>query len=375
MSPAKLLVPAATVLAMATGVCPVRAEALVGLAAPLTGDLAWHGEQVEQAMKLAVTDLNEADGVLDQTVRLVTVDDYCDPEQAIAAAHKLIQSGVSVVIGHPCSSTAIPSSAVYREAGVLMITPAASNPELTEQGFGNVFRVVGRDDRQAAMAADYLAERWTGKDIAILHDGRAFGQGIAEQTRDRLADSGIEPAFHEAIAPGERDYFEVIDEMRSRGIAVVYFGGYAAEAGLILRQAHDRGYQLRMISADNLNSEFFWLVAGPAGEGTLFTTFPDVRESPDAADVVARFRAEYEEPQSVALYSYAAAQAWAQAAENAGTFETEAVAEVLRSHEFDTVLGHIGFDAKGDVTGYETYAWYVWKDGKYAPLQPAKVTD
>ena len=131
-------------------------------------------------MRLAVADLNGAGGVLDETVGLVTVDDYCDPEQAIAAAHKLVQSGVSVVIGHPCSSAAIPSSAVYREAGVLMITPAASHPELTEQGFGNVFRTVGRDDRQAAMAADYLAKRWTGKDIAILHDARAFGQGIAE---------------------------------------------------------------------------------------------------------------------------------------------------------------------------------------------------
>jgi branched-chain amino acid transport system substrate-binding protein len=374
MRPANLLVAAATVSAIATGAFSARAELLVGLAAPLTGDLSWQGEQAEQAMRLAVADLNGAGGVLDETVGLVTVDDYCDPEQAIAAAHKLVQSGVSVVIGHPCSSAAIPSSAVYREAGVLMITPAASHPELTEQGFGNVFRTVGRDDRQAAMAADYLADRWTGKEMAILHDARAFGQGIAEQTGDQLAARGIEPAFHEAIAPGERDYFGVIDEMRSQGIAVVYFGGYAAEAGLILRQAHDRGYELRMISGDNLNSEFFWLVAGAAGEGTLFTTFPDVRESPAAADVVARFRAEYQEPQSVALYTYAAAQAWAEAAEKAGTFESAAVAQALRSHEFDTVLGQIGFDAKGDVTGYETYAWYVWKDGKYTPFEPGELS-
>lgn len=330
-----------------------------------------NGEQAEEATKLAVADLNAAGGVLGQTVGLVVVDDYCDPAQAVAAAHKLIQSGVSVVIGHLCSSTAIPASAVYQRARVLMISPAASNPELTEQGFDNVFRVVGRDDRQAAMAADYPAERRSGNEIAILHDDRAFGHGIAEQIRQRLAERGIEPALYEAITPGERDYLDAVEEMRRHGVAVVYFGGYAAEAGLLLRQAHDQGYELRMISGDNLNSEFFWRVAGRAGEGTLFTTFPDLRQRAEAAAVVAQFRAKHREPQSIALYAYAAVQAWAKAVVTAGTLETGPVAEALRRHGFDTVLGHIGFDAKGDVTGYDTYAWYVWHEGKYVPKDPA----
>jgi branched-chain amino acid transport system substrate-binding protein len=364
-----LLVTAVAIIVVARPAA--QAETLVGFAAPLTGDLSWHGELGEQAVQLAVADLNEAGGVLGEMLSVVSADDFCDPDQARSAARKLIGDDVAVVIGHPCSSTAIPASQVYADAAVLMITFAASNPRLTEQGFRSVFRVVGRDDRQAVLAADYLADHWSGEEIAILHDGRAFGQGIAEQTREQLRERSVEPTLYEAIEPGERDYFDVIDKMRSLDIEVVYFGGYAAEAGLILRQADSMGYDLHLISGDNLNTEFFWQVSGPAGEGTRFTSFPDWRDSRKAADVLQRFRDRFQEPQGVSLYAYAATQVWAQAVEEAGTFKTEAVARALRSHEFETILGTIGFDEKGDVTGYETYAWYVWKNGNYTPVDPA----
>jgi branched-chain amino acid transport system substrate-binding protein len=132
---------------------------------------------------------------------------------------------------------------------------------------------------------------------------------------------------------------------------------------------------VQLVVGDGVSTEDFWLVAGPAGAGTLMTTSPDARQDPEAAAVVAKFRAANFEPLGGTLNGYATVQVWAQAVEQAGTFELEPVAQTLRSKQFETVLGTIGFDPKGDVTGYDTFAWYVWKDGEYTPVDPAKLAE
>jgi branched-chain amino acid transport system substrate-binding protein len=220
------------------------------------------------------------------------------------------------------------------------------------------------------MAGDLLAERWGNKPIAILHDGQAFGKGLAEETRKRLNQRGITAAMFEAIEPGKVDYWDVVQKMRAMGVEVLYYGGYKHEAGLIIRQAREHGYQLHLVGGDGIGGEDFALIAGSASDGTLMTA-PPMPSGPEAAELAKKVT----ESSQNAFTAYAALQAWAQAVEMAGTFETEAVAEALLSHQFDTVLGTIGFDAKGDVTGYETFVWYVWKDGKYAPVEPGKLTE
>lgn len=311
--------------------------------------------------------MNDAGGILGQEVAVRSVNDFCDPEQALAAARILVEAEVAVVIGHPCSSAAIPASTVYEDADILFISPAASHPELTEQSFDLVFRVVGRDDRQTRMAAERLARYSGDRAIAILHDDQTFGRGLAEQTKRRLASRGIDVRMFAAIEPGQVDYLDVVQEMRAGGIDILYFGGYAAEAGLIARHARDLNYDLQIISGDNLNTQYFWQVAGEAAEGTLFTSFPDARDLPAAAEFVRTFRARYLESESIAVFTYAAAQVWQQAVQHASSPDAEAVAKALRTNTFDTVLGRIGFDEKGDVTGYGTYAWYVWQKGTYLP--------
>jgi len=145
-------------LATVCGTAPLaHAEILIGAAGPLTGTLAWFGEQMQQGLDMKVAELNASGGVLGQQVELLLVDDYCDPEQAVAAAQKLVEARVAAVIGHLCSGASIPASKVYAEAGMLMISPYSSNPTLTEQGYANVFRVCGRDTLQAALVSDYLA--------------------------------------------------------------------------------------------------------------------------------------------------------------------------------------------------------------------------
>jgi branched-chain amino acid transport system substrate-binding protein len=225
------------------------------------------------------------------------------------------------------------------------------------------------------MAAAYLAERWADGRIAILHDGQAYGQGLAEETRHQLDARGAKVMLFEQITPGQADYTEVLAKLQAAGIDVLFYGGYQPEAALLIRQARDRGYDLQMIGSDALVTEYFWHVAGPAAVGVRFVSMADARTNEAAAPVVEKFRAQGYEPEGLTLYSYAAVQAWARAVEEAGTIEPGAVAAALRTHQFDTVLGTIGFDEKGDVTGYEPFTWYVWREGKYAPIDPAKVTD
>jgi branched-chain amino acid transport system substrate-binding protein len=366
----KLLVSAAAVLAMVPAVSPAQAEVRIGLAAPLTGPMAWAGGISEQAAEFAVADLNASGGVLDEQIELITADDYCDGDQAVAAANKLIADRVVAVFGHECSAAAIPASKIYADAGILLFATFASSPRLTEQGLTNVFRMVGRGDVQGRTAGDLLAERWGNKPIAILHDGQVYGKSLAEETRKRLHERGVAEAMFEAIEPGKADYWNIVQKMQAMSVEVLYFGGFTHEAGLIMRQAQDHGYKLQLVGGDGIGNEDFALIAGPAAEGTLITLYPSP-SGPEAAAFATKFAATHQPP----FAAYAAFEAWAQAVEKAGTFETKAVAEVLRTQEFDTMLGRIGFDEKGDVTGYDTFIWYVWKDGGYAPVEPGELTE
>jgi branched-chain amino acid transport system substrate-binding protein len=249
---------------------------------------------------------------------------------------------------------------------VIVISPSATNPRLTEEGRANVFRVVGRDDHQGIIAGNYLADHWGEQRIAILHDGQAYGQGLAEETKKTLNARGVREAIFQQITPGLVDYFEVVEKIRATNVDVLYYAGYPPEAGLLIRQLRDRGDDLQLVAADGLSSEDFWLIAGTAGEGTLFTSFRDPSGDPGAAAVLERAREHGIVPNHRVLYSYGAVQAWAAAVERAGSLDPEAVSTSLHSHEFDTVLGRIRFDEKGDVSP-SAFEWFVWTNGEFVP--------
>ena len=193
-------------------------------------------------------------------------------------------------------------------------------------------------------------------------------KGLADETRKQLHKRGVQEAMYEAYVPGEQDYSPLVSRMQSASIDVFYVGGYSTEAALILRQARGRGYLAQLVGGDTLTTSEFWMITGPAGEGTLMTFGPDHRENEAAREVVDKFRAQEFEPLGYTLYAYGAVQAWAQAVEKAGSLKLDTVIEALRSDEFDTVLGRIGFDEKGDVTA-PGYVWYVWNDGEHHQLK------
>jgi branched-chain amino acid transport system substrate-binding protein len=349
---------------------PAGAEILIATAGPMTGGYAWSGETYQRGAGMAVADLNAKGGVLGQRVELIVGDDFCDPDQAVALARKLVSDGVVFVAGHWCSHASIPASKVYEEAGVLQIAPGSASAKMTDEGGPNVFRVCGRDDRQGAMVADHLADHWQGKDVAILDDGTTWGAGVADGARGRLRERGVPIAVDETFTPGEEEYSALVSKMQAAGVDVLFVGGYHREAGLMLRQARDRGYDLRLIANSAMALEDFPMIAGPALTSTLMAAMTDPRGTPQAKDVVARFRADGYEPLGYTLYAYAAVQVWAQAVSAAGTLDLEPVLVQMHNRQFDTVLGQIGFDAKGDVTGIEPWNWYVWQaDGSYLPLQ------
>jgi branched-chain amino acid transport system substrate-binding protein len=351
---------------------PGLAEIRIATAGPMTGIYAWAGERYQRGAELAVENLNAKGGVLGQKVELIVGDDFCDADQAVALARKLASDGVVFVAGHWCSHASIPASKVYEEARILQIAPGSASAKLTDEGGPNVFRVCGRDDRQGSMVADYLAEHWAGKAIAILDDGTTWGVGIADGARRRLQERGMTVAVDETITPGDEEYSAVVSKMQAAGVELLFLGGYHREAGLIFRQARDRGYTLQLVANSAMALEDFPMIAGPELEGTAMSAMTYTGDRPQAKEVAAQFRAEGYEPLGYTLYTYAAVQAWAQAVEAAGSLDLAAVTEVMHSRQFDTVLGQIGFDAKGDVTGFEPWGWYVWQaDGTYLPLEPS----
>ena len=343
---------------------PVNAEIVIATAGPMTGQYASFGEQMRRGAEMAVADLNAKGGVLGQKLRLEIGDDACDPKQAVAVANLLASKGVRFVAGHFCSGSSIPASNVYAEEDVLQISPASTNPKLTERGLANVFRVCGRDDQQGLVAGNFLADRFATKNIAVIHDKTAYGKGLADETRKTLRKRGLEPSLYEAYTAGEKDYTALVTKLKVNRIDVLYVGGYHTEAGLIVRQMRQQGMSTILVSGDALVTNEYWSITGKAGEGTLMTFSPDPRKSALAAPVVERFRKIGYEPEGYTLYTYGAIQAWAQAVERTRSTDTGKLIKALRSMTFDTVLGKIGFDKRGDVTA-PGYVFYEWKNGKY----------
>ena len=351
-------------LGVSLGGAPAAAEIVIATAGPMTGQYASFGEQMRRGAEMAVRDLNARGGVLGQKLKLEIGDDACDPKQAVAVANHLVSKGVKLVAGHFCSGSSIPASDVYSDENILQISPASTNPKLTERNLDNVFRVCGRDDQQGLVAGNFLADRFKGQKIAVIHDKTAYGKGLADETRKTLAKRGIKPALYEAYTAGEKDYTALVTKLKLKRIKVLYVGGYHTEAGLIVRQMRDQGMDTRLVSGDALVTNEYWAITGKAGEGTLMTFSPDPRKNPAAKSVVGAFRKGGYEPEGYTLYTYGAIQAWAQAAEKVGSTDTAKVVKVLKSTKFTTVLGQIGFDSKGDVTA-PGYVVYEWKNGTY----------
>jgi branched-chain amino acid transport system substrate-binding protein len=321
--------------------CSAAADAsvLVGVAGPMTGEYASGGDQFRKGAEQAVKDINASGGVLGQQLDLVVGDD-------------------ALVDGHWCSSSTLPASDVYNDAQIPQVT-VSTNPKITERGIKGIFRITGRDDQQGQVAADYIAANFKGKKIAVIDDKTAYGGGLAEEIAKDLAAKQTPVVLRESITAGEKDYSGLISKLKANGVQILAYGGYYQEVALILRQAAQAGLNLTVLGGDTLTNNELVTAAGPEIDKVLFTFPPDPRKSAAAAKVVATFRAQKIEPEGYMLYSYAAMQVFAEAAKKANSTDYAAIVKQLHNGSFNTVVGQVDFDAKGDLKspGYVVYRW------------------
>jgi branched-chain amino acid transport system substrate-binding protein len=333
----------------------------VAVAGPMTGGESAFGRQMQNGAEMAIADFNSAGGLLGKQLKLDVEDDACDPKQARSVAEKIGSAKIPFVTGHYCSSSSIPASEAYADGNVLEITPASTNPLFTERNLWNVARVCGRDDQQGLVAAQYIAKNYKGKNVAILNDKTTYGKGLADETKKALNKAGITEKLFESYNKGDKDFNAIVSRLKLENIDLVYVGGYHQESGLIVRQMRDQGLKTVLMAGDALADKEFASITGPAGEGTLFTFGPDPRNKPTAKAIVEKFKAKNIDPEGYTLYTYAAMQVWSQAATKAKTTDPKKVMETIKAGSWDTVIGQLEFDAKGDIKLLD-YVVYKWDD-------------
>lgn len=337
------------------------AQIKLGVAGPMTGPNAAFGAQLKNGVDQAVADINAAGGILGQQIAVSVGDDVSDPKQGVSVANKFVGDGIKLIVGHFNSGVTMPASEVYAENGMLMISPSATNPKITERGLWNAFRTCGRDDQQGAVAANHIVTKLAGKKIAVVHDKTTYGQGLADETKKAMNAKNVKEVLYEGVNTGEKDFSALVSKIKASGADVVYWGGLHTEGGLIVRQMRDQGLKTVLMSGDGITSDEFASIGGPGVEGTLMTFPPDPRNRPEAKDVVAKYRARNINPESYTLYSYAAVQIMAEAAKRANSVDPRKMADAMKTGTaFKTVIGDIAFDKKGDITRPD-YVMYTWK--------------
>ncbi|MBM7046981.1 MULTISPECIES: branched-chain amino acid ABC transporter substrate-binding protein [Rhizobium] len=342
-----------------------HADITIGLIAPLTGPVAAYGEQVKNGAQTAIEEINKSGGVLGQKLVLKLGDDAGDPKQGVSVANGFVGDSIRFVVGPVTSGVAIPVSDALAENGILMVTPTATAPDLTNRGLTNILRTCGRDDQQATVAADYVVKNFKDKKIAILNDKAAYGKGLADAFKATLNKGGVTEVLDDSLTPGEKDYSALTAKLKQAGVEVIYFGGYHPEAGLLARQLHDISVKAQIIGGDGLSNTEYWAIANDAAAGTVFTNASDALKNPDSQSAVAALKAHNIPAEAFTLNAYAAVQVLKAGIEKAGKADdAEAVGAALKTGEpVDTAIGKVTYGEAGDLTS-QSFSLYKWEGGK-----------
>ncbi|MBI5410309.1 MAG: branched-chain amino acid ABC transporter substrate-binding protein [Nitrospirae bacterium] len=336
----------------------------IGIAGPMTGDQAKMGMDFKNGVTLAVEEWNNKGGVLGKKLELVVGDDQRDPKQAVSIANKFVTQGAKGIIGHFNSSCSIPASDVYNRAGIPMITPASTNPQLTEKGYHGVFRVCGRDDQQGKVAADFITSKLTLKKIAVIHDKTTYGQGLADEFKKFLGDKA-EVVYYGGIVQGDKDFKTVLTSIKEKKPELIFFGGIYPEGGLLVKQSREIGLNVPFMSGDGvIDPKFIEIAGADAAEGTYLTFSPDPKNIPSAKTFIEQYNKKFGELGPYSIYAYDAANIMLKAIEAAKSTEGRAIMDQLHALEFTGALGNIKFDAKGDVT-VAPYVVWITKGGSF----------
>ncbi|MCP4995763.1 MAG: branched-chain amino acid ABC transporter substrate-binding protein [Gammaproteobacteria bacterium] len=364
-------------LAAAVGVAlcvPVMAMAAgtikLGVAGAHSGDLASYGLPSVKAAELVVADVNARGGINGMKVELLVEDDVCKPEVATNTATKLVSSGVHVVMGHICSGATKAALPIYKNAGVVVMSPSATNPGLTQSGdYPNFFRTIASDDAQANTQVEFALKLGL-KKIAVVHDKGDYGKGLAEFAKTFVEKSGkAEVVLFEGVTPGAVDYSAVVQKVKRSGADGVIYGGYHPEASKIITQMRKKRIKIPFISGDGVKDDTFIKVGGKYAEGVYATGAKDNSSNPlSVASVEAHKKAYGEDPGAFFDSAHAATVALLNAIEKAGSTDIAAITKALQSNDVATTVGKIHFDERGDAVGVG-FAVYQVNGGQYVEVK------
>ncbi len=351
---------------------PAPSVIIIGVAGPMSGDMANVGRSVLEAVELQVEEWNEKGGILGRRLQLLVEDDHNDPLEAVSAAKRLVRAGVWGVIGHLTAAGSLPASAIYHAAGIPQITPSSTDPRLTEQGFRNLFRTCGRDDQQGRVAAEFVLEALHPRRVIVLHDHTPYGRALAETFLRRISsqDRGLKVSTL-ALSRGGKDLASVVEAIKAKEPDLVYFGGIFREGGLLVRQLREQGVKATLVSGDGvIGTEFVSLAGEAAATGTYLTFAPDPMLLPSADAAIKRFQNRYGAIGPYTLYAYDAAGALFTAIARAkpkshSRSQLLRVSSALHRMTYMGALGQLRWDRKGDLVSPPYVIYQARKGGSF----------
>ncbi len=354
-----------------SGMCFAADTIKLGVAGAHSGDLASYGIPSIKAAELVIKDINAKGGVLGKKVELLVEDDVCKPEVATSTATKLVADGAHVVLGHICSGATRAALGIYKDAKILVMSPSATNPALTQSGdYPNFLRTIASDDAQAKLEVDFALDVLKLKKIAVIHDKGDYGKGLAEFAKKFLEESGkAKVVLYEGVTPGAVDYSAVVQKIKRSKAEAVIFGGYHPEAAKIVMGMRKKKMKTILISDDGVKDVTFIKVAGKYAEGVYATGPMDTSTDPMTIAAEKAHKDTYKsDPGAFFLNAYAASLALLNAIEKAGSTDYDAVSKALRTEFVETPLGKIKFDGKGDAIGIG-FSMYQIQKGAFVEIK------
>lgn len=354
----------------------------IGAAAPLTGPQAHLGKDNENGTKMAIDEANAKGIVIGGKkvhFELLSEDDQADPRLGTVVAQKLVDQEIKGIIGHLNSGTTIPSSKIYSDAGIVQISPSATNVTYTAQGFKTAFRVMANDAQQGKVLGHYATQQLGGKKIAIIDDRTAYGQGLADEFEKAAKAGGAQIVAHEYTNDRATDFMAILTKIKSTKPDVLFYGGMDAQGGPMIKQMRGLGLSAKFLAGDGSSTPEFIKLAGADAEGA-YSSLPGVplEIMPGGKEFGARFTAKYGKIQLYAPYCYDAVNVMIAAMQQADSTEPAKYLPKLAAISHSGVTAEISFDEKGDLKG-GLITLYQVKNGKWEVLDtlesnsPAKI--
>lgn len=357
-------------LAFAPDAAQAQATIKIGVPVPLSGSYRQAGNDILDGARLAVEQINAAGGVLGKKLELVQQDDACNPDEGAKAATQLVAAGVAAVAGGYCSSAALPEARVLHDWHIPYVLDASTSPQLTEHGWADIFRTIGRVDAQGAFAAQFMKDVLHARRAAVVNDGTTYSDGLAKSTVAALKQNGVEVVYDAAMTPGQPDYRDVVKAAADRKPDVLYFTGYYTEAAVLAKNRLEVTPAIGYFMGNGTADPSLIAKGGDAVEGMIVTTspLPQFLDNPNARRFVKAYETAYQRaPGPYSVYEYDAVGVIAAAIKHAQSDRREDIAAALHKlKSYSGATGEIAFDAKGDRAKAAFMAVTV-RNGKFEP--------